>query len=271
MSLVDRLGRKTPVTDLSSGTDIRQYYKGITMKKRRAVAIILPVSMILLFSCSEDTGVVCPDNDGLIHNVNVSGTVFAYYCSPYNGYNGSTRYSVATGLKATIKFLRLGDFSYIFQTDDSSRYDILVDTGTYDIILETGHVIPDTIFGVSIDGDTAIDFEFYYMFLNPDSISLEYYYRPAQDSLGDSIEQHYLRWLNGLLDNVIDLDNSTRSTHYSSLLGSYSVVYRAGFNSNCYAWQIMLAANSVLAAYESEFPEDLDVHVDDVWCLFDEN
>ncbi len=220
-----------------------------------------------ILSCSDEEKLVYISDSDVV-NVEVSGTVYAYYCGWFEGYNGSTRYTVATGEKATIKFLRLGDYSYIFETDDSSDYKMLIDTGTYDIIVEIGHSFPDTAENVYIANDTTIDFEFIYATLIPDTLSLEFYYNPAADSLGEEVETNHLNSLNGRLGNVLDIENCTRTAHYSQILGSYHVYYYTAFDTSYYFWQVVEAANNILAIYESVYPEELDVHFFAIYCLF---
>jgi hypothetical protein len=145
---------------------------------------------------------------------------------------------------------------------------VLIDTGTYEVILETAHALPDTLHDVFIGNDTLIDFIFYYQFLNPDTINLEFFYKPISDSLGPLEELTLINKLNGRMGCVIGIDRAIRSAYSRHNRNVYHVTYRAPIDSNYYSWQVLLTANSIVAAYEYCFPEELDVHADYVYCLF---
>ena len=220
-----------------------------------------------IISCSDEEKLVYISDSDVV-NVEVSGTVYAYHCGWLEGYNGSTRYTVSTGVKATIKFLRLGDYSYIFETDDSSDYEILIDTGTYDIIVEIDHSFPVTKERVFIGNDTTVDFEFFYVTEVPDTLSLEFYYNPASDSLGEEAEMNYLNSLNSRLRNVFDIENCTKRIYEGQFLSTYHVYYYTTYDTSYYFWEIVESANNILAIYESEYPEELDVQFLSFFCLF---
>jgi len=233
---------------------------------RLSSIMLLLIAAALIFSCSDDEKIVNID-DPDIFNVEVTGTVYAYYCNPYQEYNGSDRYTVSTGMKATIEFLRVGDYSYIFKTDDSSNYEMQIDTGTYDIVLKNDHAFPDTIMNVEIAGDTVIDFEFLYATLWPDTLSLEFYYNPDSDSLGESTQVALMNSLNGALGHILDIDQRIRRDHHGGY-GSYGVYYEVPFDTGYYFWEVWLAATSELEAAEHIFPYEMDVHFLPIMCLF---
>lgn len=226
--------------------------------QRCTISVVL-IIIILAIACDQDDKPTSPASD----KVRVTGTISSWTCRSveYPSPSADFRYAVDGQAAAKVAFVdSLGHHDSCL-TDDSSKYVIYVRPGTYDIILETGHSFPDTLTGVAVTHDTAVNLSFRIGWLDADSIQFGILFDPPSDSIGEASERAYLMFLNDRVGNMLEIDSATRRSNiYDYGPPVMYVSYNLTINSNYRMWEVLMACYPVLEEYQSFFPEYVDLY-----------
>ena len=216
------------------------------------IKIVLVICAIVALTGCGDTQrtVICPDN-----TIHVTGQVEAYYCNVCDLWNNSgvdPRYTVWTGKKATITFMRLSGLSYTFETDDSSGFDILLDPGPYWVVVNTAHTRPDTFQNVYVARDTSLPLRIVYDYTLTDSIDFVFSY--PGDTFTEQTERNYINECNGRVGLMIAPNWAVRTVTEFQHLDWIVVRYRIPVFNPYPVWQVYDAVKEVLREYPDDFP-----------------
>ncbi len=206
----------------------------LRLSARKVAAII---AVLMLMSCTEQNIYnSCPD-----HSIRVTGEVLAWYCE-VNSIMYSTpepRYTVWTGETAIVKFVSLAGNTFAIGTDDSSRFDVRIDRGAYSMIVQIGHAYPDTFYNVYLSSDTLLILNTVYDFLDSDTLTFEFRYGSADDSLGiDSERLHMLHIARLTNYNYFDFINTSRSVRIYDGGSPIYVRHRVPLREGKLLWEI---------------------------------
>ena len=230
---------------------------------RRLFAALICIGLAAAFvSCTEKETIVCPQEDDLTHMVKVSGQVRAFRCLPYeddyNNLGKELRYTVATGERATVKFVRLTGLTFALETDDSSAFSLLLDSGAYTIVVDCPHAYPDTFFNMYFSSDTVLDLRILYDYLDSDSIHFSFNYRFQYDTLGEVEERACLGRLGSYIGGMFEARAAGRKIYYNELIGWY-VYYAAPMVQPYRVWQAYERSERIVGNPAYDFPDFLDV------------
>jgi len=216
---------------------------------------ILSILFLLLFQGCTEKKYIFIEN-----KIELSGEVLAYYCY-YETWGRDERYSVNTGKPAKVSFVsQSGDMCSI-NTDDSSGYNIFLDSGIYNIIVETGHSYPDTLFDVSVQKDTAINLSISYAWLVDDTAWINFKYENVLDTMGKASEVEVLKKLNylegGGFQEIFDIREVKT---YSFIDGTFTyVIYSIPVNPDRYLWEVYERSYRLLQTTELGFPAGMGI------------
>jgi len=192
--------------------------------KRLSLALVFPVLCAVFFiSCTEEKVVVYSEP-----TVNVTGTVYAWRCGLFDGFNNGNevRYTVTTGLPATVKLIREDNCcTFAAETDDSSVFNLSPEMGDYFAVVETPHGCPDTFFNIQLTRDTSLRFDIVYDYLTPDTVYVVYDYPNPAESLGSHTEWLYVRSVDDWSRHMLDLDGVQRKVEYLDFMDWVKVTY----------------------------------------------
>jgi hypothetical protein len=201
--------------------------------------------------------------------VTVTGKVCAWYCAVGDYLNNSGpehRYTVNTGLPATVKFVRNETCcTFSGQTDDSSQYVAKPEVGDYFAVVETYHAHPDTIMGISLTKDTVIDFDVVYEMAVGDTVYITYSYGTADDSAGYAAEWYYVDMFNTWIGDMLDLPNTER-VFITLLDPNLFVEYHIPVKPEYAAWQVWDKSLMIMLFYD--LPDNFDFNVARYYCMF---
>jgi hypothetical protein len=231
----------------------------------------LSALIIAVISCTDEYTIVCPHGGERSGSLTVSGQVRAFWCFlneyDWNNARRELRYTVATGERATVNFIRLSGLTFSVQTDDSSSFETTLDSGAYTIVVECGHAYPDTFFNVCIINDTIMDIRILYDYLCSDSITYQFQYQSIDDTLPEADERQYLVTLNQFLGGMFDPFGASRRVIDIGFFGTY-VHYGAPVNPPNKVWQVYEASRKVLTNPAYQLPENLSVEPLTYFCAF---
>lgn len=234
---------------------------------RRVILLLISLLAITAFfsSCSDDK-IIKYENP----TVTVTGKVYGWSCGTGDcrSISGSEyRYSVCTGLPATVKFIKQEDCcTNTCQTDDSSNYIAKPEVGDYFIVVETRHGCPDTVFSVTLKSDTIIDFKIDLEYKTHDTVFVDYFYPDPIDSMGYQSEWLYIRSLDDRTGNMLALDGTNRVI-YESVFSDWIVVcYHIPTKPEYAPWQVYINALPYLAI--SSMPPEFCFYLDYWLCLW---
>lgn len=225
------------------------------MKPLNQLSIVLVLALIL--SCSVERTVVYQDRGGPVGNISVTGQVRAFLCEldegSWNNVGHELWYTVATGKKATVKFIRLTGLTFAVQTDDSSAFELLLDSGAYTIVVECSHAYPDTFYNVYFAKDTTIDLKILYDYLDPSHVVFTFVYGSPGDTLHQIDELNTLKRLNALVGSMFAVHNAARN------INSGYVYYSAPTNQPYEVWQAYEASWRVVENKAYSFPDHFSI------------
>jgi len=238
--------------------------------RKRAIYFMIMIGVFLsLVSCSGDDPV-----SSIAGDTRITGQVRAYICEInddsyyYYGENYyKTYYSLVTGREATVKFIDPGEGVYTVETDDSSRFMAMLDSGTYNIVVEIWHAWPDTFYYVSIPGDTFMDLQILYDYLSLGSLDLYFRYEPASDSLGEYMERYYLDRLSLKTGNLLYVDRAIKTPGISNRPEYWYHYYKVPVDPSRPLWMIYDEIKQELDDPMNGFPEEMRLSYLGYYCF----
>ncbi|MFH1374868.1 MAG: hypothetical protein ABII79_13865 [bacterium] len=221
------------------------------MVSRIRIVLVVSAIVVLTGCCDTQRTVICPDN-----TIHITGQVEAYYCGVCDMWNNSgvdPRYTVWTGKKATVSFVRLSGLSYTFETDDSSGFDILLDPGPYWVVVNTAHTRPDTFQNVYVARDTSLPLRIVYDYTLTDSIDFVFFY--PGDTFTEQTERDYINGVTDLISHVMIAPNWAVRTVTESQYSDWTIVrYRIPVFNPYPVWQVYDVVKEILLEHPDDFP-----------------
>ncbi len=201
--------------------------------------------------------------------VTVTGKVCGWRCAvrdPVNNSGSEHRYSVYTGLPATVKFVREDNCcTFSGQTDDSSVFSVTPEIGAYFAVIETRHCHPDTAYDISLANDTTIDFDIVYEYLTHDTVFIEYFYPDSAESLGYETEWLYVYSFNDWVGDMLNLDGAERIFDTVAYTDWLLVTYHIPTRPEYAPWQV--DDKAMRALHNQGLPESFHFYVDHYFCM----
>lgn len=184
----------------------------------------------------------------------LSGKLLAYWCAiddPSGTYD--RRYSVETGLAASIDLIDSRNRTQTIQTNDTSGFNVRLDTGSYNIVVRTAYAFPDT-FGVTrIIRDTLAPLKIVYDYLWVDTISVSFVYAGTTDTANYILEARRFSFLDGSLPGILNLSPMTRTTFVDAVRDSCAAQYQIRVKSPFAVWEGIDGINRIVAQNPDSF------------------
>lgn len=217
----------------------------------KVMIFAVAVGFCLLAACSNERVLYMQNNPA----AKIEGTVIAKRCGD------SFPYGVGSGDTAHVKFIRANGFTFETTTDDSARLNLLVDPGIYMLEVWTPHSRPDTIRDVYISSDTALTIPVWFAYNRSRSLGLCFY--PARHTEAEELQ--WLRRLNGLLGNRLDIAAAQRETRILIGLGPH-VMWDTPLVDGFYTWQVYDQIKQVLRALDGNYPSGFYLDPGSITC-----
>ena len=203
-----------------------------------------------------------------VQTAQFSGKLLAFWCTIDNP-NGTydRRYSVETGLAASIDLIDSHNRTRTVLTDDTSGFSARIDTGSYNIVVRTAYAFPDT-FGVTrIVRDTLIPLKILYDYLWVDTIYVSFVYAGTTDTANYILEARRFSFLDQSLPGVLNLSPMTRTTFVDVVRDSCAAQYQIRVMSPFAVWEGVDGINRIIRQNPDSFLCRVDVHPEMYRCV----
>jgi len=233
------------------------------MKKLILFSGVLALCGLLFVGCTEEKIIRYEEP-----TVDVTGTVYGWRCGINDGFNnsGDLRYTVNTGLPATVKMVREDNCcTFSGLTDDSSMFEIDAELGNYFAVVETPHGRPDTFFNINLTRDTVFRFDIVYDYFPWDTVFVDYFYANPDDSLGFDEEWLYVYTLDQWSQGMLDLEGVRREIEEIDFSDWVMVTYCIPVKDGYAPWMVEAKVSKYIN--ENTVPPHFSFHTGIYFCL----
>lgn len=233
----------------------------------KTIVFLLLTVALLALGCGEEKNPVKPEP-----TCTVSGTLEIWRCGVgdwFNNQGAEHRFAVVTGRTAVLRFISSEGDESICLTDDSSAFQIELDTGLYSLIIETDYTWPDTLPALHLAADTVLSLDIVYTWLESVNLRVGFYYSNPADSLGEFRERAFLQFFEDRMEGGVVVDSAARTSNGyppESPIFVY-VTYVVPVASEQPKWQVVTKAQAVFMEYETFFPGGFFVNPGYYICL----
>lgn len=230
---------------------------------RRIYLVGCLLALTALSGCGKSSKVVEP-----VPTAQLSGKLLAYWCAiddPNGTYD--RRYSVETGLAASIDLIDSHNRTRTILTNDTSGFIVRLDTGSYNIVVRTAYAFPDTIGITRIVRDTLAPLKIVYDYLWVDTIYVSFVYAGTTDTANYILEARRFSFLEQSLPGVLNLSPMTRTTFVDVVRDSCAAQYQIRVAAPFAVWEGIDGINRIVRQSPDSFLCRVDVRPELYGCV----
>ena len=230
---------------------------------RRIILTGCLITITAVSGCNRSEKVTEP-----VPTVQLSGKLLAYWCAiddPNGTYD--RRYSVETGLAASIDLIDSRNRTRTIETDDTSGFSVRLDTGSYNIVVRTAYAFPDSFGPTRIGRDTLVPFKINYDYLWVDTIYVSFVYAGTTDTANYILEARRFAFLDQSLPGILNLSPMTRLTFVDVPRDSCAAQYQIRVKAPYAVWEGIDGINRIVRQHPDSFLCRVSVHPELYGCV----